>query len=169
MAKKIATRGAQRPLVAEFTFSFNDWVIDSADGVKKTFGSTVALSADPTESGLTGPVANTITFDALPLPYGAVVVGGEIINEVAFVGPTACTLKVGIAGTLEAYLGAAAGLLLAAAKTRVPLVLTDAMASSAGQNVRLTMAYTVANATAGKVRVRIMYTIDGRADENTIN
>jgi transporter family-2 protein len=49
--------------------------IDSADGAKKTLGSTVALSADPAEVGLTGPAANTITFDAIPMPVGAVIVG----------------------------------------------------------------------------------------------
>ena len=79
--KKIASRTAQYPLVQEFAFSWNDWVIDSADGAKKTLGSTVALSTDPAESGLTGPVANTITFDCIALPPGAVVTGGELIVD----------------------------------------------------------------------------------------
>ena len=70
--KKLANRVAQNVMCQEFAFEWNDWVIDSADGTKKTLGSTVALSKDPAESGLTGPVANTITFDALPAPVCAV-------------------------------------------------------------------------------------------------
>ena len=67
--KKLASRSAQYPLVAEFAFDFNDWVVDSVDLTKKTLGSTVALSKDPAEVGLTGPVANTIVFDCIPLRY----------------------------------------------------------------------------------------------------
>lgn len=169
MGKLLATRAAQYPLVAEFVFQHNQWVIDSADTTKKTLGSTVALSTDPSEPALTGPVANTITFDAIPLPYGAVICGGEVINEVAYTGCTAATLKVGIAGTLEAYQASANVNLMSAANTRVALLLTSSLASKAGANVRLTIGYTVANATAGKTRVRIMYTIEDKASENTIN
>ena len=61
--KKLATRFAQYPLIAEFDFKFNDWVIDSNDGVKKTLGSSVVNSADPAEPLLTGPAANTIAFE----------------------------------------------------------------------------------------------------------
>jgi len=163
MAKKIAARTAQGVLSADFVFNHKDWVIDSADGTKKTLGSTVALSVDPTEPALTGPVANTITFDAIPLPYGAVVVGGEVIEETAFAGCTAATILVGIAGTTGAYLGSTS--IMQGANTRTPLLMTAALASNGGANVRLTIAYTVANATAGKVRVRIQYVMDGRGNE----
>jgi hypothetical protein len=37
--------------------------------------------------------------------------------------------------------------------------------SNAGANLRATIAYTVANATAGRARVRLMYTVDGRTSE----
>jgi hypothetical protein len=148
-------------LVADFNFNFNDWVVDSVDGTKKTLGATVAASADPTEPALNGPVANTIVFDAIPLPIGAVVVGGELIVETAYAGSTAATILVGISGTTGAFLGSTS--LLSAARTA--LLLTAPLTSSNGQNVRLTVAYTVANATAGKARVRIMYTMDGRASE----
>ena len=37
------------------------------------------------------------------------------------------------------------------------------------QMVRGYLAYTVANATAGKIRVRLMYTVDRRATENQIS
>ena len=160
--KKLASRTAQFPLVQEFAFDFNDWVIDSADGTKKTLGSTVALSKDPAEAALTGPVANTITFDCIPLPVGAVLVGGELIVETAYAGSTAATITLGIAGALTTVLGSTS--IMSAARTA--LLLTSSLQSAAaGANIRATIAYTVANATAGKVRVRLMYTIDGRAAE----
>lgn len=163
MSKKTASRTAQTVLSADIILNHNNWVIDSADGTKKTLGSTVALSTDPSEPGLTGPVANTIVFDALPLPYGAVIVGGEVIEETAFAGCTAATILVGVAGATGAYLGSTS--IMAGANTRTPLVLTAALSSNGGANVRLTIAYTVANATAGKVRVRIQYVMDGRGGE----
>lgn len=166
MAKLLASRSAQYPLYAEFVFNHKDWVVDSVDGTKKTLGSTVALSQDPLETGLTGPAANTITFDAIPLPIGAVIVGGEVIVETAAAGSTAYTVSVGIAGNTTAYANAVSA--LAAGRTALTLTTTVPMTSNAGQNVRLTVAYTVANATAGKVRVRVMYTIDGRANEATL-
>lgn len=162
--KKLASRSAQYPLVAEFTFDWNDWVVDSADGTKKTLGSTPALSKDPLEAALNGPVANTITFDCIPLPVGAVLVGGELIVETAYTGSTAATITLGIAGALTTILGSTS--LMAAANTRTPLLLTSSLQSNAaGNNVRATIAYTVANATAGTARVRLMYTIDGRTSE----
>ena len=164
MAKLLASRTAQAPLYQEFAFSFSDWVVDSVDGAKKTLGSTVALSKDPLEAGLSGPAANTITFDCAPLPVGAVLTGGELIIETAVTGSTAATITLGIAGSLTSILGSTS--LMAAAQTRTPLLLTSALQSNAaGANVRATIAYTVANATAGRARVRLQYTIDGRQSE----
>ena len=158
-----ATRGAQWPLVAEFVFSHNNWVVDSVDGVKKTFGSTVANSTDPNESGLTA--ATGLVFDAVPMPIGAVIVGGEVIVETAFAGIGAgATLNLGIAGSTSALVSA---LDLDAATTgaRTALTLTTPLLCNSGQNVRLTTAGLTATATAGKVRVRVMYTIDNKATE----
>lgn len=166
--KKLASRTAQTPLIAEFNFDFNDWVIDSVDLTKKTLGSTAALAKDPAEAGLTAPVANTITFDCIPLPVGAVLCGGEVIIETAYAGSTAATLSLGVAGATTSLVSATN--LLAAANTRVELLLTTALQSNAaGKNLRATIAYTVANATAGKVRVRVMYTIDQRVCEVQIS
>ena len=162
--KLLANRGAQMPLYQEFVFTHNAWVIDSVDGAKKTLGSTVALSADPLEPGLNGPVANTISFDALPMPVGAVIVGGEVIVEQAYAGSTAATLSLGIAGTLTGLASAIS--LLTAAKTVLTATSAAALLANSGANLRATIAYTVANATAGKVRVRVQYTIDGRVAEN---
>ena len=113
--------------------------------------------------GLTGPVANTITFDCIPLPPGAVICGGELIVETAYAGSTAATITLGIAGSLTSVLGSTS--LMAAANTRTALLLTSALVSNAGANLRATIAYTVANATAGRARVRLMYTVDGRTSE----
>lgn len=165
MAKLQAARGAQYPLVEEFTFGFQNWVVDSTNGVKETFGATVAASTDPAEPMLTGPVANTVVFDAMNIPRGAVVFGGEVIVEQAYVGPTAATLSVGIAGTPNA-LANAVDLKTAG---RTALTLTSPLVLNDGQNIRLTMAYTVANATAGKVRVRVLFTLDGRIHEAITN
>lgn len=165
MARKQPTRSAQKILETDFNFSFSDWVVDPTDSAKKTFGSTVALSADPTEPGLSGPVANTITFDGMNLPLGAVIVGGSLIVETAGVGPTAYTVSLGVAGNLTGVLAATS--LLVAGRTALPL--TAPLISNGGQNIRITVAYTVANATAGRFRLRVNYTIDGRAEENIGN
>lgn len=161
MARKQPTRTAQKILETDFNFSWNDWVIDPTDSAKKTLGSSVALSVDPTEVGLSGPVANTVSFDSLNMPLGAVIVGGSLIVETAGVGPTAYTVSLGVVGNLAAVLPATS--LLVAARTPLPLTLP--LVSNAGQNIRMTVAYTVANATAGRFRLRINYTIDGRAEE----
>mgnify|MGYP001398544025 CR=1 FL=1 len=162
--KKLATRIAQYPLYAEFAFTFNEWVVDSVDGTKKTLGSTVVNSTDAQEPLLTGPVANTIVFDCINMPPYAVITGGELITETAYIGCTAATVSLGIAGSTTALLNASS--IMAAAGTRVALTMTAPMLANAGQNLRATIAYTVANATAGKARLRVQYTIDGRGGEN---
>lgn len=162
MPRLIASRTAQRELNQEFVFTHNGWVVDSVDGAKKTMGSTPALSTDPSEPALNGPAANTIVFECLPMPVGAVVVGGAVIVETAYAGSTAASVSLGIAGNTTALANAVS--LLAAGRTA--LTLTSPLVSNGGQNLRATIAYTVANATAGRVRLRVNYTIDGRADEN---
>lgn len=147
MALKKITRAAQWPLVAEFTASFSDTATDAVTGAVKGFGTTIA---------------ENLILDAIALPQGAVVCGGEVIVETQGVGPTAYTVKLGVAGDDACFL--AASDLLAAANTRYPLLLTEQLAANDGKDLRLTMASTVAAATAGKFRIRVMYTIDGRAD-----
>lgn len=166
MAKKLASRAAQWPLIQEFVFSFNEWVVDSVDNTKKTLGSSVANSTDPSETALTGAAAATIVFDAIPMPIGAVVCGGEVLVETPYAGSTAATVSVGISGATTAYANAVD--MKTAARTALTLTGAVPLTSNNGQNVRLTIAYTVANATAGKVRVRVMYTIDNKANENSL-
>ena len=161
--KKLATRNAQYPLVAEFVFNHNEWVVDSVDGVKKTFGSTVANSTDPLEPGLTA--ATGLVFDCINMPPYAVIIGGEVIVETAYAGIGAgATLNLGISGSTSALVSAL-DLDAAAAGSRTALTLTAPLLCNAGQNIRLTTAGLTATATAGKVRVRVQYTIDGRGNE----
>ena len=167
MPKLQATRGAQYHLAEEFVLTHQNWVVDSVDGAKKTFGSTVAASTDPAEPMLTGPVANTVIFDAMNIPRGAVVFGGEVIVEQAYVGPTAATLSVGIAGSATALANAVD--LKTAGRTPLTLSNVTQLLCNDGANIRLTMTYTVANATAGKARVRVTYTLDGRIHEAVTN
>lgn len=165
--KKLASRTAQYPLFADFTFAFNEWVVDSVDGTKKTFGSPVATSVDPAEPALNAGTG--VVFDCIPLPPGAVVVGGEVIVEQAFVGVgAAAVLNLGVAGDTACYVSAM-DLDAAAAGSRTPLLLTKPLASNGGANVRLTTSGLTATATAGKARVRVQYTIDGRSSEIQIS
>ena len=149
MAKLIATRGAQRIMVAEFVFNYNDTAVDSVSGTEKTFGSTQT---------------DALVLDAIKLPKGAVICGGEHIVETPYTGTTASTTSVGIAGSTTALANAVSN--MAAAGTRTALTLTTTgFLSNTGTDIRLTLAHTVANATAGKVRVRVWFTLDNRLDE----
>lgn len=145
MALIQATRGAQPVMSAEFDFSFNDTMKD-VNGVAKTFGSVY------TDAGV---------FEVINLPLGAVVIGGDLIVETQGAGPTVYTAAVGTSGSATAFLAAT---LLSAAGTRVALTGLG-LAATDGKNVRVTIASTVANATAGKFRLRLEYVIDGRITE----
>lgn len=142
MAKLIATRTAQWPLLAEFTFNFDDTMAD-INGVEKSFGSNYT---------------HAIVAQAVNLPEGAVIVGGEVAVETAGVGPTAYTVSLGDSSSATRYANAVD--LKTAARTA--LTLTGYRTS---ENLRLTIASTVANATAGKATVRVLYVMPGRANE----
>lgn len=142
MAKLIATRTAQWPLSAEFTFNFDDTIVD-VNGVEKDFGKTEAHDVD----------ANIIN-----LPEGAIVIGGEIVVETAGVGPTVYTASLGDSASTTRYANAVD--LKTAARTA--LTLTGFRAS---ENLRLKINSTVAAATAGKATVRVLYVLPGRANE----
>lgn len=142
MAKLNAARQAQYPLMAEFTFEVaNDTMTDVAGAAKdfKTVGSTV--------------------FEVIPLPINAVVVGGDVVTETAVTGSTLYNVSVGDSASATRYLGAtdrtAAG--------RTALVPTGYR--GAGENIRITIAPTVAASTGGKVTVRVLYTIKDRGQE----
>jgi hypothetical protein len=151
MALLRAARTAQSPLVAEFTFNFNDTMVDVA-GATKTFGFVQA------DQG---------TFEVIPLPPGAIITGGEVIVEVQGVGPTLYTINVGNTGSATAF--ASAVDLKGAVGTRTALTgLGFNAVANAGGNVRIAIVSTVAAASAGKARVRVEYTVDRRATDTQI-
>src|SRR5690554_4964967 len=141
MSKLIATRGQQYPLVAEFTFNFDDTMVD-VDGVLKDFktvGSTVV--------------------DVINLPPGAIVIGGEVVTETAVSGSTAYNISVGDSNDDDRYLSATDRV----AAGRTALVPTGYVGN--GEQIRVTVAPTVAAATAGKVTVRVQYIVRNRVNE----
>lgn len=141
MAKLIATRGQQYPLAAEFTFNTADTMVN-ASGTLATFA-----------------VAQANVFDIFNFPVGAILTGGEVVTETAVTGSTAYNIKFGDATTDNRYLGTTDRV----AAGRTALVPTGYV--SDGGNLRLTVTPTVADATAGKVTVRIMYVIRNRVNE----
>ena len=146
MATLIKTRSAQYPLYAEFVANFGDQMLD-INGILKTFGAVY------TDAG---------TFEVINLPNGATIVGGELIVQTAGVGPTVYTISVGTPGATAAMLAATS--VLSAGRTALTGLGLVGTANSGG-NVQITIASTVANATAGTFRVRVFYTIDGKANE----
>ena len=165
--KKLATRSAQWPLTAEFVFNYNDWVVDSVDGVKKTFGSTVANSADPAEPNLTAGTG--VVFDCIHMPRGAYITGAEVLVETAFAGIGAgATLSLGKEGAATAIVNAA-DLDAATSGSKLTIASFNPVLCNSGESLRLTTAGLTATATAGKVRVRVQYTIDDKANEVTPN
>lgn len=141
MPNLIATRGQQYPLVAEFTFNFDDTMVDTAGVTKdfKTVGSTVV--------------------DAINLPTGAIVTGGEVVTETAVTGATAYNVSVGDSGSATRYLSATNRVTAG----HTPLVPTGYVGN--GEQIRVTVAPTVADATAGKVTVRVQYIVRNRVNE----
>lgn len=146
MAKLIPTRVAQYPLLATFTFNFDDTIVD-INGVEKTFGKSYT---------------DAVVAQVINLPEGAVIVGGEIVVETAGVGPTAYTVSLGDSSSATRYANAVD--LKTAARTALSLT-----GYRTSENLRLTIASTVANATAGKATVRVLYGIPNRAHETVPN
>ncbi len=145
MAKLNPSRAAQTVLSAEFTFEFADTMKDVNGATKdfKTVGSTVV--------------------DAINLPPRAIVVGGEVVTETAVSGSTAYNVSVGDSGSATRYLGVTNRLTAG----RTPLVPTGYVGD--GENLRLTVSPTVADATAGKVTVRVQYIMRDRWSETVTN
>jgi len=139
--RKVASRAAQWPLLAEFVFNWDDTMVDVTGAVKdfKTAGSSV--------------------FEIIPLPPGAIIQGGEVVVETAVAGSTTYPATLGDSGNAARYLGATS--MMAAARTAI--VPTGYV--SQGENIRLSIAPTGALATAGKVSVKLLYVIRDRANE----
>lgn len=141
MAKLNATRGGQYPITSEFTFSVGDTMVN----------------ASGTDDGF-ATVASHV-FDVIKLPVGAVVVGGEVVTEVAATGSTLYNVSVGDATSATRYLAATDK----TAAARTALVPTGFVGD--GKDIRITVAPTAATATAGTFTVRVSYVIRNRVNE----
>jgi hypothetical protein len=148
MALLKASRTAQYPLYAEFTFT-------AADTMVNTAGATV-------DFGKTNPGAAAGIFEIIPLPPGAVVVGGSVTTNVLF-DTAGFDITIGDSGTADRYLSSTdkAGVGITA------LVPTGYVGT--GQNIRI--AFTsddVCTAGTGSMTVRLQYIITGKANETQI-
>lgn len=141
MALKKASRAAQYVMSAEFSFNYNDTVVDALTGTTKPFSDV-----------------STITVEAINLPPGSRVLSGELITETAFNGTT-YPIAVGDSGNTARYLASADR----KAAATVPLVPTG-FRNDSGLNIRLTIIPTGTH-TAGKGFLRVEYVTDGRANE----
>ena len=144
MTLKIATRGSQPVQVAEFTFTIGDTMVNTA-------GAADAFAA-----------VGAHVFDIIPQEAGMVLVGGDVVTETAFVGSTAYNVKVGDASSDNRYLGTTDKTTAA----RTALVPTGFI--STGEAVRITVTPTVADATAGKLTVRVHFIKRNRQTENLL-
>lgn len=147
MALLTPPRSTQYPLVARFTWNWDDTMVNTSGSTDdfKVFGSPHV-------------------FDVIPLPPGAVVVGGQVATVTAVTGSTAYNVKVGDSGSDVRYLGTTDR--VAAGST--PL-LTPGFANPSGLNIRLTVTPTIADATAGSLVLTVFYVIAGRANETQVS
>lgn len=144
MAKLIASRTAQYPLVAEFTFNFDDTMVNTS-GATVDFGKTNTAST---------------VVEVIPLPPGAVVIGGSVDTLTAFDAAT-FNVSVGDSGSATRYLGATDK------KGTGTTALVPTGYRGTGENVRVT--FVPADAcTTGKMTVRVQYVIEGRSNETQI-
>jgi hypothetical protein len=141
MSKLLKARTAQYPLTASFTFSYGDTMVNTA-------GAEVAFN-----------VTGSPIFKIVPLPPGAVVVGGEVVVETAYNTTGTATVSVGDATSATRYANA----VNAKSAARTALTLTGFR--STGEDVQLTLALADTAATQGKVTVNLTYIQDGRANE----
>ena len=142
MAQKLATRGGQYPITSEFTFDVANDTMKNTSGVDDNF-----------------KVVGSHVFDTILLPNNATVVSGEVVTETAVSGSTAYNVSVGDSGSATRYLGVTDKV----AAGRTALVPTGFVGGC--EQIRVTVAPTVADATAGKITVRVTYVIRNRMNE----
>ena len=142
MAKKIAARTAQWPLVASFTFDITDTMVN-------TSGAEVSFKA-----------AAATLFEVLPLPPNAIVIGGAVVVNTVSNDSGTATIEVGDADDADRYLATPANLKAAG---RTALDLTGYKGT--GQNLRVGLVNQNGDATAGNVTVYVEYIADGKSNE----
>lgn len=143
MALIKAARQAQYPQSADFRFTVADTMANVA--------------------GVVQALKSVGSFEAIPLPIGAVVVGGELVVETAS-NDSGATVTVAVGDSLVANRYLAATSIKAAGRTA--LALTGF--KGAGENIRFDIAGAAGDATAGSFYLRVEYVIDGRMHEVVI-
>jgi len=142
MALLTSSRTAQYPLVAEFTFRFDDTMVPKGGGAAVDFGASNTAAT---------------TFVVIPLPPGATVIGGAVIRTQAFDAAT-FTVTVGDADDDNRYLAAtdvkAVGI--------TPLVPTGYVGT--GQNIEI-IVDAADVCTTGICTGRVEYVVAGRDNE----
>lgn len=146
MAKLIASRTAQYPLVQEFTLNFSDTMVDTS-GVTRDFGSLAGGSS----------AATVYTFKVGKLPINAVVIGGEWVTETAF-DTAGYDVTVGDTAVTNRYLASTD--VKAAART----ALTPTGFRGAGEDLVITVSTDDA-CTTGKATLRVQFVIKDRQNE----
>ena len=141
MSKLIKARTTQYPVVAEFTFNFDDTMVNTS-GAEVDFGKTNTSAT---------------TVEIAPLPVGAVVIGGSVERTTAFDAAT-YNVTVGDADVANRYLGTTD------VKATGSTALVPTGFVSTGKPIRLT--FTAADVcTTGKGTVRVQYVMGGKANE----
>lgn len=166
-------RSAQYPLIAEFVFNYTDHMAAVIGGVSPElavkplltdFGTGVAPSGLPQGQSWTTGVAQTNIFEIMGLPVGAQIVGGDLQVEAPYVGPATATVSIGDSSSATMYLAATSVKTAGRTALTIPAE-TPSTGGMIGNDVRMTLALGAGAATQGRVRVRVMYTIDGRTNE----
>lgn len=143
MALLTSARTAQSPLVASFTFNFNDTMVPKAGGAAVDFG-------------LTNLAATTVV--AIPLPPNSVVTGGSILTHTTF-DTAGYSVSIGDSSVADRY-KAATDVKTAGSYALVPTGFLNA----SGLNIEV-LFDNVDVCTAGKCTITVEYIVLGRACE----
>lgn len=140
MSLLTASRTAQTVLESEFTFTFDDTMVDTTGGTAD-FG-----------------VAAAAVVEIIPMPPGSTVVGGSVDFSTAFTA--AAAIDIGDATTDDRYYsGAAVGDTL----STVALVPTGHL-NVTGENIQMTIT-PAGPQSVGVATVRVQYVVEGRSCE----
>lgn len=146
MSKKLASRYAQNVKAVEFTWNYDDTIVN-ASGATVDFGKTT--------TGI-----DSIVADVIELPPGAVVVGGHVVTDTAF-DTAGYDIEVGDATTDNRYKSTSD-----MKGTGLAELVPTGLTLTTGGKIRLTIGNDDA-CSAGKATLRVLYVIKDRADEVT--
>lgn len=145
MATLKKTPNAQTVLAAEFTFD-----ISAADQMVNTSGVVTAFKA-----------ASGTVYDIITPPLNSLVVGGDVQVLTASDETGTATASLGDSSSATRYANA----VNIKSTARTALTLPNFLNSN-GLSYRLTLANQNGNATVGKVKFTVLFTVQDRATEN---